>query len=61
VLVCLTRIGLVADDAMVAGALERNQRLPRQLGKEEAAVLLGYVDRPTDAAANLFDAEKDLS
>ena len=27
VLVCLTRTGLVAHDAMVAGALERNQRL----------------------------------
>jgi hypothetical protein len=33
VLVCLTRIGLVARDAMVAGALERNRRLLKQLGR----------------------------
>jgi hypothetical protein len=37
VLVCLTRMGLVAHDAMVAGALERNQRLLVQLSEEEAA------------------------
>src|ERR1700727_84378 len=35
VLVCLTRTGLVAHDAMVAGALERNQRLLEELGTEE--------------------------
>jgi hypothetical protein len=46
VLVCPTHIGPVAHDAMVAEALERNQRLLEQLGKEEA----GYVDRLTDAA-----------
>jgi hypothetical protein len=33
VLVCLTHIGLVARDAMVAGALERNRRLLKQLGR----------------------------
>lgn len=58
VLVCLTRSGLVAHDAMVAGALERNQRLLKELGKEEAAVLLGHVDRLTDTAARMLDAEK---
>jgi DNA-binding MarR family transcriptional regulator len=61
VLVCLTRTGLVAHDAMVAGALERNQRLLEQLGKEEVAVLLGHVDRLTDMAAKMLDAEKDLN
>jgi hypothetical protein len=30
-------MGLVAHDAMVAGALERNQRLLVQLSEEEAA------------------------
>jgi hypothetical protein len=59
--VCLTRIGPVAHDAMVAGALERNQRLLERLGREEAPVLLGYVDRLTDTAANMLDAEKDLN
>ena len=60
VLVCLTRTGLVAHDAMVTGALERNHRLLEQLGKEEVAVLLGHVGRLTETAAKLLDAEKDL-
>jgi len=47
VLVCLTGTGLVAHDAMVAGALERNQRLLEELGKEEMAVSLGMsIVRP---------------
>jgi DNA-binding MarR family transcriptional regulator len=61
VLVCLTRTGLVAHDAMVAGALERNQRLLEALGTEEMAVLLGHVDRLTDTAAKMLEAEKDLN
>jgi DNA-binding MarR family transcriptional regulator len=61
VLVCLTRAGLVAHDAMVAGALERNRRLLEELGKEEVAALLGNVDRLTDMAAEMLDAEKDLN
>jgi DNA-binding MarR family transcriptional regulator len=61
VLVCLTRTGLVAHDAMVAGARERNQRLLEHLGIEEVAVLLGHVDRLTDAAADMLDAERDLN
>jgi DNA-binding MarR family transcriptional regulator len=61
VLVCLTRTGLIAHDAMLAGALERNQRLLEELGKEEVAVLLGHVDRLTDIAAKMLDAEKDLN
>ena len=61
VLVCLTRSGLIAHDAMVAGALERNQRLLEQLGNEDVAVLLGHVDRLTETATKMLDAEKDLN
>jgi DNA-binding MarR family transcriptional regulator len=61
VLVCLTRTGLIAHETIVAGALERNQRLLEQLSEGELAVLLRHVDRLTDTAAKMLDAEKDLS
>ncbi|HEX9471831.1 MAG TPA: MarR family transcriptional regulator [Bradyrhizobium sp.] len=61
VLVCLTRTGLAAHDAIVAGALERNQRLLEQLDKAELAMLLGHIDRLTDTAAKMLQAEKDPS
>jgi hypothetical protein len=61
VLVCPTRIGPVADDAMVAGALERNQRLLEQLGKEEAGGIAGICRSFDRCGANMLDAEKDLS
>ncbi len=61
VLVCLTRAGLVAHETIVAGALERNQVLLEQISTEEAAVLMGLIDRLTVAAASMLDAEKDLS
>lgn len=60
VLVGLTRIGLIAHETIVAGALERNQRLLEQLGKDEVEVLLGHIDRLTDTAAKMLEAEKDL-
>jgi DNA-binding MarR family transcriptional regulator len=60
VLVCLTRAGLTAHDTIVAGALERNQHLLEQLGKGEVAMLLGLVERLTDTAARMLEAEKDL-
>ena len=47
VLVCLTRTGLAAHDAIVAGAQERNRRLLEQLSADELAVLLG-PDRSPD-------------
>src|SRR5882672_7582813 len=61
VLVCLTRTGLIAHETIVAGALERNQRLLEQLSKDEVAMLLGHIDRLTDTAAKMLEAEKDLS
>ncbi|HEX9590932.1 MAG TPA: MarR family transcriptional regulator [Bradyrhizobium sp.] len=61
VLVCLTRSGLIVHETIVAGALERNQRLLEQLGKDEVAALLEHIDRLTETAAKMLDAEKDLS
>lgn len=60
VLVCLTRTGLIAHEIILAGALERNQRLLEQLSKEEVAVLLGHIDRLIDTAAKMLEAEKNL-
>jgi DNA-binding MarR family transcriptional regulator len=60
VLVSLTRSGLAAHDAIVAGARERNQRLLEQLSEAEIALLLGHIDRLTDRAAQMLDAERDL-
>jgi DNA-binding MarR family transcriptional regulator len=61
VLVCLTRTGLAAHDAIVAGAQERNRRLLEQLGRDELVVLLAQIDRLTETAAQMLAAEKDLS
>jgi DNA-binding MarR family transcriptional regulator len=60
VLVCLTRTGLAAHDAIVAGARERNRRLLEQLGRDESEVLLAQIDRLTEAAAQMLAAEKHL-
>jgi len=60
VLVSLTRTGLAAHDAVVAGARERNQRLLEQLSEAEVALLLGHIDRLTERAAQMLDAERDL-
>jgi DNA-binding MarR family transcriptional regulator len=61
VLVSLTRAGLVAHDAVLAGALERNQRLLEGLNQEELLGLLGHIDDLTETAAQMLAAEKDLS
>ena len=58
VLVCLTRIGLIAHETIVAGALERNQRLLEQLSKDEVKMLLGHIDRLTDTAEKMLEDEK---
>ena len=60
VLVCLTRTGLAAHDAIVAGALERNRRLLETLDKDDLETLLGHIDRLTDTAAEMLAAEKEL-
>src|ERR1700731_341536 len=59
VLVCLTKAGLVAHDALVAGAQERNRRLLEQLSREDLEALLGQIDRLTDTAAQMLAAEKN--
>ena len=60
VLVGLTRTGLIAHDAIVAGALERNRRLLEQLDKDEVAMLLGHIDRLTRKADAMLEAEKQI-
>jgi DNA-binding MarR family transcriptional regulator len=61
VLVGLTRTGLIAHESIVAGAVERNQRLLAQFSKDQLATLLAQIDRLTDAAAKMLDEEKDVS
>jgi DNA-binding MarR family transcriptional regulator len=60
VLVCLTRSGLAAHDAIVAGALERNQRLLEQLDSQEVSDLLDHIDRLTRKAKDMLALEKEL-
>ena len=59
-LVCLTKAGLAAHDAIVTGAQERNRRLLEQLSKDDLAVLLGQIDRLTATAAEMLAGERDL-
>ncbi|WP_407152267.1 MarR family winged helix-turn-helix transcriptional regulator [Bradyrhizobium sp. ORS 86] len=59
-LVSLTRAGLVAHDAIVAGAQERNRRLLEQLSPEDLERLLDHIDRLTATAAEMLAAEKEL-
>lgn len=61
VLVSLTRTGLAAHDAIVAGAQERNRRLLERLSREDLAFLMGHVDSLTETAAQMLAAEKDLN
>ncbi|MBA7674356.1 hypothetical protein ES703_82570 [subsurface metagenome] len=61
VLVSLTRAGLAAHDAIVAGGQERNRRLLSDLSETEVAMLLGHIDRLTDKAAEMLADEKDLN
>ena len=59
-LVSLTRSGLAAHDVIVAGALERNQRLVEQLDPAEVAMLLAHIDRLTRKAEAMLAVEKEL-
>jgi DNA-binding MarR family transcriptional regulator len=61
VLVGLSRAGQVAHETIVAGALERNRHLLEPFSEDELAVLLAHIDRLTDTAAKMLDAEKGLS
>jgi DNA-binding MarR family transcriptional regulator len=61
VLVNLTQTGLLAHDAIVVGAQERNRRLLELFDRDEVAILLGQIARLTDTASKLLKAEKDLS
>jgi DNA-binding MarR family transcriptional regulator len=60
VLVSLTRSGLAAHDVIVAGALERNQRLLEQFDRAEVAMLLAHIDRLTRKAEAMLAVEKEL-
>ncbi|PAY05566.1 MarR family transcriptional regulator [Bradyrhizobium sp. UFLA03-84] len=59
-LISLTKAGLAAHDAIVAGAQERNRRLLEQLDPQELALLLGHIDRLTATAAEMLAAEREL-
>src|SRR5215468_4682343 len=60
VLVSLTRAGLAAHDAIVAGGQERNRRLLAELSEAEVAMLLDHIDRLTEKAAGMLADERDL-
>ncbi len=60
VLVSLTRTGLAAHDAIVAGAQERNERLLEQLDDGEVAMLLAHIERLTRKAEKMLALEKAL-
>ena len=60
VLISLTRSGLAAHDAIVAGAKERNQRLLEQLDRDEVEMLLDHIDRLTRKAEAMLAVEKEL-
>ena len=61
VLVSLTRTGLAAHDAIVAGALERNRRLLEQMDKAEIDMLMKQIDRLTQKAEQMLATERELS
>jgi len=60
VLISLTRAGLAAHDAIVAGGRERNRRLLEQMDREEVATLLDQIDRLTRKAEQMLAAEREL-
>jgi len=58
VLVCLTRAGLAAHDAIVAGAQERNQRLLEGLSDSDVTMLLDHIDSLTVKAEEMLASER---
>lgn len=60
VLVSLTKAGLAAHDAIVAGGQERNRRLLAELSEAEVAMLLEHLGRLTEKAARMLADERDL-
>ena len=56
----LTKAGLAAHDAIVAGGQERNRRLLEELSEAEIAMLLAHIDRLTEKAVGMLADEKDL-
>lgn len=60
VLVSLTAAGLAAHETIVAGARERNRSLLEQLSEHDVLMLLAHVDRLTDTAARMLDAERAM-
>jgi DNA-binding MarR family transcriptional regulator len=60
VLVCLTRAGIAAHDAIVAGAQERTQRLLEGLSEDDVTMLLDHIDRLTVKAEAMLAAEREL-
>ncbi|MFO1108563.1 MAG: MarR family transcriptional regulator [Bradyrhizobium sp.] len=60
-LVSLTKAGLAAHDAIVAGGLQRNHRLLAGLSEAEVAMLFGQIDRLIGKAARMLADEKDMT
>jgi DNA-binding MarR family transcriptional regulator len=58
VLVSLTASGLAAHETIVAGGLERNARLLANLSEDDVAMLLDHIDRLTETASTMLEAEK---
>jgi DNA-binding MarR family transcriptional regulator len=58
VLVGLTPAGLAAHDTIVAGARDRHARLLADLSADDIAALLHQIDRLTETAGEMLEAEK---
>jgi DNA-binding MarR family transcriptional regulator len=61
VLVSLTPAGLATHEMIVAGALERNARLLADFSAEDVAILLRHIDRLTETAGQMLEAEKAVN
>ncbi|QPF82072.1 MarR family transcriptional regulator [Bradyrhizobium genosp. L] len=59
-LISLTKAGLAAHDAIVAGAQQRNRRLLEQFSPRDLEVLLGHIEQLAATAAEMLAVEKEL-